>query len=318
MGINNQYQPRIKDVSGVLMGIAQIRVGLPSVRSGSTAVTKAVQAVGKSTLYTDSGGVTVVKSSPVYTANVGTGAPTVTGDYTGSVDGCFIVRMINGTTGTIYAPDGTAAAFSAIAPIATDPAEFQGLTFAGTLTTPAAGDTWVVPVWADSTAGLVKVQTGITSPFSMFSGDNESVGGLASSSFAPKIDEKKELFTGFPAVSADVMVTKTSCTISFSAYEYNNANMAYLKNMVSSVINDAQMVAVPIEVVMMKKSGDLVTFWCPSCSLDTMPTYSPIDDYSKFDWAFTANKMTEITGAADTYNGFLRNTQVFYELTYKH
>jgi hypothetical protein len=317
MSLSVAYQPKVKDASSVLVGIAQLRIGLPSVRTGTAAVIKAVQAVGKSDVATDvSDGTTeYVVARNIYTANGGSGTLTASGQYTGTVDGCFILRLTGASAGKLYAPDGDVTTVNAVAPVAVTA---DGVTFGGTITGGAAGDTWVIPVWADSTTGISKVQTGIVSPFSMFSGANESVGGLRSCTLTPKIDDQKTLSSGFPETTDDTMIVKTSVDIAFEALEYDNIQMSYLKDMVFKGINQGLVSSVAVEVVMRTRGGNLRTFWCPTTTINNYPAFGPGQDYSSFSYGLSANKMTEITGASATYNAFLRNTPVFQELAYLH
>lgn len=313
------YQPKVKSAQDVLMGIAQVRIGLPSVRSSNlstsastAALTKPVRAVGKSDVFTDptDGTTECVRPSAIAQANAASTAPTASGTYTGTMDGCFIIRLTSASAGTLYAPDGTKTAIAAVSPIAVTS---QGLTFAGTITGGASGDTWVIPVWAAVATPMSKVQTGICSPYSMFLGSNESIGGLKSASFNPKIEDQKVLSSGWPETEDDRVIVKTSVEIQFEALEYKNSTMTWLKNLVNEAINNASTASVPVELVARTRGNSIISFWCPSCTVSSFPTIDPRNDYSSFTWSLTANKMTEATGESATYNAWLRNTNVFYE-----
>lgn len=330
--LGKEYQAQVKDASSVLVGVAQIRVGKPSIRDAGTAVIKAVQFVGLSNLVTDTSTATsvdIVKKGDMSTGGVLPAGCTMVsgGTYnttSGTYDGCFIIRAVSATAVDIFGPNGYKDAAVLISSFASSPKDMKlgtatasGVTIQGVpATTVTAGMTWVVPVW--SGAASSDVQTGIVSPYSMFSGSTESVGGLKAASFTPRIDSIKTLESGFPSEVQDRIVEKTSVDIKFEALEYNNANIQYLKNMVSQVINDAVLPSVPIEIVMRTRGNTLVSFWIPNAGITQFPAYAPTNDYSSLPWEMGAAKMTEITAETDTYNVWLKNAPIFVELTYIH
>ena len=315
------YQPKIKDAANVLVGIAQVRVGKPSVRPAGTAEIKTPQAVTQSDLLIDESDGVSKYVKPLTSANTGTATITASGTYTGAYDGCFVVRVASATTVDIIAPNGYLDAGVLISALTSydmklAAASTSGVTLSATFTTPTVKDTYIVPVWSGSAKS--KVQTGIISPYSMFKGAAESVGGLKSASFAPKIDDVKELASGFPETTDDKIITKTSVGISFEAMEYTGATMKFLKDMISTAINDSSTSAIPVEIVFRTRGNSLVTFWMPSCTLESFPEFASQQDYSSFTWSLNASKMTEVTGETDAYNANLRNTQIYYELSYLH
>lgn len=327
--LGKEYQPQVKDASSVLVGVAQVRIGKPSVRDAGTAAIKSVQFVGTSNISVDTStgaSIDVVQVGDMSTGGVKPAGCTLAsaGTYTGTYDGCFIIRATSATLVDIYGPNGykdagiTITSFSATPKdMKTGAAATSGATLQGVpATTITAGMTWIVPVWAGTAQD--KVQTGIVSPYSMFSGAAESVGGVKSASFTPKIDSIKTLEAGFPSETFDRIVEKTSVDLKFDALEYNNSNVAYLKNMVSQVINEAKLPSVPVEVVMRTRGNQLVTFWVPNAGITQFPSYSPQNDYSSLPWELGANKMTEITGETDTYNVWLKSAPIFVELGYTH
>jgi hypothetical protein len=329
MALGKEYQAQVKDAGSVLVGVSQVRVGKPSVRDAGTAAVKGVQFVGTSTLVTDTSTGASIDTVKVGDMSTGGTLPTgctlaSAGTYTGAYDGCFIIRAVDATHVDIISPNGYKSAGILISTFAATPLDMKtaaaatsGATIQGVpATTITAGMTWIVPVWSGSAQN--KAQTGITSPYSMFSGSNESVGGLKDSSFNAKLDSIKTLESGFPAVVADRVIEKTSVDIKFSAYEFKNANIAVLKNMMNSIINNATMASVPVEVVCSTRGGSLVTFWCPSCNLTAFPTIAPGADFSTLSWELGAAKMTEVTGETDTYNIALQATPIYAELEYKH
>lgn len=336
--LDKRYQAFVKDTSSIPLGVMQIRASLPSVRDAGavsgTATVKAVQQVPNTTvdvvIGTDgSTNVSVVRPGTLLpTADIKVNTFVSSGTYTYGIDGCFVIRY-NGTTYDIYAPDGykdvgvAAAAITAGYTMKVAGGTTCGATLTGTVTTPANGTTFIVPVF--SSAAQSNVQSLIVSPYSPFFTDTNSLGKLTSSSFAPKVEDSKTLTAGFPEVEVDRIVTRTSVTISFEAQEYTNTIMGYLKSMVNNLINKATTSSIAIEAVMRTRGNDLITFYCPTCSLENVPAIAPTNDFSSFQWSFTANKMTEITShpvlsgsALVVFNTWLRETPVYFESQYVH
>lgn len=337
MALDKRYQAMAKSGSGVLVGVSQIRVGLPSVRAAGlvtgTATVKAVQQVPDSTVKTVTGtdgttAVKIVEPGVVITPKVNT--LVAGGTYTGMYDGCFIVRYTSATECEIYSPDGTVEALDAtdVTDFATTPYVMKvaatpgavpsasGATISGVVTTPVAGTTFIIPVWSSS--AISRVQTGIISPYSPFLSDSNSVGGLKDVSWDPKLDDVKKMTSGFPEIEVDSMIVKTSVGIKFTAQEWENPNMAYLVDMINSTINKSELASVPIEVVMRTRGGQLRTFWHPTCALESLPSVAPKNDYSDFSWSFSAQKSTEVDGESVQYNSWLSNANVYNYLKYIH
>lgn len=309
------FAPQARDSQSVLVGIAQVRIaGQTSIRSTMTAASGAWIAAGKSTVITDStdGTTELVRPQVPYAANAGTGLPTVSGTYTGNYDGCFILRLTSGTAGKLYAPDGSATTVAAVAPIAQTS---MGLTFAGTITGGAAGDTFVIPVISGVAQNTP--QTGIISPYSMFKGAANSVGALSDSSFDPKIDGISTLESGFPTQVNDQIITKVSSTIKFGAFEFTSTLASVLRDMMDSAMNGGDIKAVAAEVVFRDRGGRLLTYWCPSCTLASVPSIGPKNDFSSVTWELKVNDQVEGT-ATGTYAAWLRNSQMYYTLQYTH
>lgn len=310
--LGKEYQAKVKQASNVLVGVAQVRVGKPSVRDAGTAVTGTPQVVVPSTI--NSAGVLIPDSTSTKSTDV---AITTGGSYTGDVDGNIIIRS-DGTDLTVYSPQGVATSVSGLSLTAET---VDGVELTGDFDGSVEGDTYIVPVWSGSAQN--KPQTGIATPYSMFSGSTNSIGGLRSASFSPSLDDVKVLESGFPAEVDDRIVTKTSVKVSFEALEYTNDVMGYLKDMVSSIINDATYAAVPVEVVMRTRGNQLVTFWIPNANLESTPEIAPQDDFSSMTWELGGAKMTEIANptadaAIATYNKWLAAQYIYRELTYVH
>lgn len=322
----------VKNPNGVLVGIAQIRIATQtSIRSALTASMGTVIPVGQSTVFTDAtdGTTEIVRPGAVYVANSstamklaggGTGTISASGTYTGAYDGAFIIRATSATAGKVYAPDGTATPFTiTTGSLSTSPAAILGLTITGTglQTTgaPAAGDTWVIPVVAGT--AQANLQTGIISPFSLFRGATNSVGGLKDASWDPKIDSIQTLESGFPATVNDQIIAKTSAGFKFNAYEYDGTIPQVLRGMVNAAVNVGDVQAVAAEVVFRYRGGNLVTYWCPSCTIANAPSINPSNDYSAINWELRVNDQTE-AGATGAYAAWLRNSQLYYELGHPH
>lgn len=318
-----QYQPIVKNAADVLIGVAQVRVGLPSLRDIVVASAGPLQRVTQSTVITDeTDGVTqIVRPGTVLsTGTITTG--TVAGVYTGPLDGAFILRFATATTVDVYAPDGSrdaavpVASFTAGYALKLEGAAVSGLTLTMTIATPAVGDTFILPAWSGTAQN--KVQTGIICPYSPFRGSGNSVGAVKSASFSPKVDSVATLEAGFPSEVYDRIVTKTSVGVKFEAQEYMNANLSSLKNMVSMIINESKVGAVPVEIVMRTRGNSLISFWIPNANAENLPEIAPTNDYSSFSWELAGARMTEVAGGSATYNAWLRNTYIYRELQYVH
>jgi hypothetical protein len=350
--LSKDYQPVVKDVNNVLVGVAQVRLGKPSTRAVSSWVNPTAQtvptAVGQSTTFVDATDATTVIVVPTAnTTNTGTiGTVTVTGTYTGRYDGTVIIRYSSTTLLEIYAPNGfkTTAAITTLTSVPLTvinlgTAAPSGLSVAAGVfgTAPAVGDTWVVPVFAAATTAWSRVQTGIVSPYSIFTGSADSVGGLKSSSFQPKFDSIKTLESGMPEEVVDRIVTKVSAQLKFDSLEYGNSAISALRVAVQDTINNGNLVSFPAEVVMRTRGNKLVTFWVPNCGITSAPTYAPTNDYSSLSWELECLNQCEIgawvTGNANNlgtdyatcvqtevaaYNAWLRNAPLFQELQYTH
>lgn len=324
MALDRSNQPIVKDASGVLVGVAQIRVGKPSIRSAGTASVGTAVAVGQSDklLSTMDNTTYFVRPKTVYAANSGTATITVGGTYTAAYDGCIIIRAIDATTVNVFAPNNYMKSATLVGgALSTYSVEVSsgvasGLTIDASFTGIAAGDTWVVPVWSGSAQS--KNQTGIVSPYSMFSGATNSVGGLKAASFSAKINGVKKLETGFPSIVADQIIDSTSCSVSFEALEYTNSNMNTLKQMMNEIINKGNIASVSLEAVMRTRGGSLVSFWIPTATFTSLPEIAPGNDYSSIKFELEALKQTEVTGESLYYNTALAESYLYSELLYVH
>lgn len=319
--LGKEFQPRVKSAADVLVGVAQVRIGLPSIR-GAVSKTGILQRVTRSTLKTvdKTDGTTcqvVVPTDVAYSAGA-TGMPTVTGTYNGNIDGAFIIRK-SATGYDVFGPDGAkdaAVNFATAYQLKVGGAS-SGLSIAGSITGDAEGDTLILPVWAAAARSADHIQTGIVSPYSLFKGSNESVGGLTSASFDPSIDDIKELTSGFPESVDDSIVAKTSVTVKFESQEFDNANIKYLREMMNRIMNEAETPAIPVEVVMRTRGNKLVTYWIPNASLKNLPSFAPQNDYSTLAWELVGSTQSE-EGDNQVYNAWLANTKLYYELKYTH
>ncbi|BCS54036.1 hypothetical protein [Geobacter sp. SVR] len=348
MALDRSTQPIVKDASGVLVGVAQIRVGKPSIREAGTAVVAPkIVAVGKSqkAMAVSNNSVCLVKPNVVWSANGLAAAPnaTIDGEYTGKIDGCIILRAA-AVTGNVAETSSSSTA-SAIEcfdtygrrTIATGSypagvtATIQGVTITADFTGANVGDTWVLPVWTGAAISIQ--QTGIVSPFSMFYDATDSIGGLKSASFQPKIDSVKKLQSGFPSYVADQIVDSVSVEVQWNGYEYTNSKLALLKQMIARVINTGELSAISVEMVMRTRGGSLVRMWLPTCTFMALPTYAPTNDYSDVQFHMSALKQTEFstittamgldslvtTGAPSElqiYNAWLSDAPIYQELAY--
>lgn len=358
MALDRSTQPIVKSADGVLVGVAQVRVGRPSIRPASTGTNLATNltliACGKSDKVAAASNaaeyvIKPVTDSSLFALNATAGnvnnaavkpSVTATGTYTGKVDGAYIIRA----TGTLGKSTDLASTTPATRLEVTDPygtvtytptglvlgtavmTASYGITFtAGTFISPQVGDTWIVPVW--SGAALNMQQTGIICPFSLFFDATDSIGGLKSASFAPKIDGVKKLESGFPSYVADTIIDKVSVDVSWAGMEYTNTKISLLKQMISRVINTGELSAISVEMVMRTRGGSLVRMWMPTATFTSLPTYAPTNDYSDVSFALSVLKQTEYTNAASvdstlstaalaTYNAWLSDSPLYSELNF--
>lgn len=321
MALDRSTQPIVRDSGQTLVGVAQIRVGKPSIRTTATAAVGNPTAVGQSDkiLSTSDNTTYVVRPKAIYVTNTGTATITVSGTYTAKWDGCIIIRAVDASNVNVFSPNNymktTAGPLSSYS-VETASGVASGLTIDATFSGMAAGDTWVIPVW--SGVAQDKPQTGIVSPYSMFSGSAFSVGGLKSAEVGMKINGVKKLESGFPTVVADQIIDSTSVSVSFEAYEYANTNMNVLKQMMSEIINKGNIAAVSVEAVMRTRGGSLVTFWIPTATFTSLPSLAPTNDFSTVKFELEALKQTEVTGESTYYNAALAESYIYSELLYSH
>lgn len=352
MALDRSYQPLVKNAGGVLIGVAQIRVGRPSIRDAvaSATIGTAYTAVGQSRKVkaTSNKAVYMVKPNAVQAANAGTASPTfgVTGNYTGNIDGAIIIRATATTNKglkeeasdsataadclDIFDTYGTLAYTSTALDIAVPATPIQGLSFTGSFANAKIGDTWIVPVWTKAAINIS--QTGIISPYTLCVDSIDSIGGLKAASFAPKIDSVKKLSTGIPALVSDQIIDSTSVQVSWSGYELLNTKMALLRQMMSAAINDGAISAISVDVIMRTRGGSFIRQWIPSCSFTSLPSYAPTTDYSDVSFEMEAIKQTEFSivttdmgigpisttgtpSALDIYNGWLNDSKIYNEIT---
>lgn len=327
MALDRSTQPIVRDASSTLVGVAQIRVGQPSIRAAvaSATIGTTLTPVGKSDMPASTAypGEYVVRPATIYAPNAGTAsAITValdpTDGYVGNYDGCVIIRS-NGATFEVFAPNNYrvtgVSSFSAYN-VKLSSTVYSGILITATFNSAVAGDTWVLPVW--SKLAQDKPQTGIITPYSMFVGSTYSVGGLKSAEVGMKINGVKRLETGFPTVIADQIIDSTSVSVSFEAYEYANSNMNVLKQMMNEIINKGNIAAISVEAVMRTRGGSLVTYWVPTATFTALPTLAPGNDYNTVKFELEALKQTEVTSETSHYNAALAESYIFSELQYLH
>jgi len=325
MAIDRSVQPIVKDASGVLVGVAQIRVGLPSIRPAGTAITRPITAVGKSKKVTAALDNTteVVKPADVFALNAGTGTFTISGTYTGAQDGAFILRASTATTIEVWSPMGykdtnitvAAGSFTSTA-LNSASGTASGLSVSGgSITSMAEGDTWIIPVWSGSAQS--NSQTSIVSPFSLLTAGN-SVGGLKASKISFNIGSTKKLTSGFPEYVADQVIDSTSVSVGWESLEFNNASIQTLRDMMNEVINNGNIASIPVEVLCRTRGGSLYAYWCPSTNFSKFPEIAPTNDFASTSYEMEALKMTEVTGAAAYRNAWLTEAPLYQENRFTH
>jgi hypothetical protein len=318
--LGKEYQAKVKSASNVLVGIAQVRAGLPSYRAAVAAPpAPRVQTVPRSLVNADG----VVYIDPTNTMSTAPSvAITATDTYSGTQDGCFILRKeASATALAIYNPEGKKTSVTLSTNAIPGATTIDGVTFAGTFASAVEGDTWIVAVWSKS--AQTKTETGIVSPYSMFAGSQHSVGGLRAASFTPTIDNIATLESGFPSTVDDRIVTSTSVKLSFEALEYSNDVVTHLRNMMNQVMNEHIYCAIPLEVVLRTRGGSLYSFWVPNATITALPSLSPGNDFSTFTWEFGSSDTNELLNPANnaditTFNKWRAAQKQYHELAYTH
>ncbi len=333
--LSQEYQAKVVSPNSALLGVAQIRIGRPSMRSvssmvdGTTAASTfsntQFNAACHSTVKkdaTDNSTYFVVPSYPSK-SNTGTGFPIANGTYTGTVDGCIILRVTGPTAGVIYDTMGGTTVLTSLAsikdstPVTPVSPEVQGITISGSLTNVVVGDTWVLPVYASVTNLQQSKQTNIVTPFSMFSGAANSVGGLKSASFNVKFDKMATMESGIPSSVDDQVVLKSTASIKFSAMEFTNPNVMWLREMAYRTANSGEVSAIAAEVIVRTRGGELVSYWCPNCTLASSPDINPTNDFSEVSFELTVG-LPSPAQASGTHAAWLRNQSLYSEATYIH
>ncbi len=339
--IDRSTQAVVRDSGGVLVGVAQVRVGKPSMRStvGGTGAGTAV-AVGKSTTGNVAWmgtNVETVLPTEVFAANAGSMTIAISGTYTGIVDGAFIIRATSaGQTAVldVYSPVGYKTTLSALAAGSSggakdlkinsaDSAPALKISITGGTAGIAIGDTWIVPVY--TTAAISNSQTGIICPWSLLT-SSDSVGGLKSSKLGFNIGSVKKLEAGFPTQVYDQIIDGTNISLGFESLEFNNTAIQTLRSMMNQVINNGAIAAVPLEILCRTRKGDLYSYFVPSANFSKFPEISPQNDFSSTSYEFQALKQTEISPAIPTsptqdeinYNAWLTNAPLYMEQRHTH
>lgn len=340
--IDRSVQAVPRDVGGVLVGVAQVRVGKPSIRIANASNGAGVPVgVGKSVtsnVTNNSLVVETVQPATVYAANAGAITFTVNGTYTADYDGAFILRATSATNIDVYSPAGfkhttsitvSAGSFSAFTlNIVSGTAAGTTFTVAGSgITGLAAGDTWIIPVWSPSASTAFKStnQSGIICPWSTLT-SSDSVGGLKSSKLGFAIGSTKKLSAGFPSAVYDQVIDETSVSLDFDSLEFNNGAISTLRAMMNEVINNGNIAAIPLEILCRTRKGDLFTYFVPSANFSKFPEISPTNDFSSTSYGFTALKQTEVTPvdvsnpttAEKTYNAWLSVAPMYQENRHTH
>ena len=331
------FSASVKDSTTALVGIAQVRIAtsmsIRPVGTGTLPTAALTQAVGSSFVIADASDPTqfIVKPVAAYVPNTyATNPATPSGTYVGVVDGCFIIRPgdvatsnVDGATLTaagkvnVWAPDGTMSSVTLTGGAGTT-GVVQGVTIAlafGVTPTAKVGDTWVIPVISGSAQS--GSQTGIVSPYSLFKGSTNSCGGLTSSSFDPVLDTVAKLESGFPSSINDQIIAKVSAGLKFNCQEFGNPVVSTLRYIANAAIATGDIVAVAAEIVFRQRSGNLITYWCPSCTMPKVPTIAAKNDFSDVAWELSVNKQVQ-NSATGAYAAWLRNTPLYFELQYTH
>lgn len=269
-------QPITKNVGNLGIGMFQVRIGKPSRRvvNGSPTAANTTTAPQKRV----SGGA-ITTAEPV---------GTVTGAYTGGVDGAFVLTCTN-ATGPVFSmvsPDGTATptvtfVTDATPVVLTDGVslEFDSVAATGF----AVGDIFVIGAYsADAQDNIV---TGITSEYSFLT-KADSVGAIQSASLETN-PTYKDHYSGYPKIKDLQMLESSTVTIN-TALEEINADTSvittgYAVNLWDILFDasiNGSLYNVPVEIVAELVTGGTLSFWMPNCQVTPQGEFAPGDEWA--------------------------------------
>jgi hypothetical protein len=284
---NTANQPLSKNVANLGIGMFQVRVGKPSRRLAGVASTTAPQkrVAGGATSTADPVG-------------------TVTGTYTGAVDGAFVLTCTN-ATGPVFSmvsPDGTATPTVTFVTDATPVVLTDGISLEFDVVADtgfAVGDVYVVGAYsADAQDNII---TGIASEYSFLT-SADSVGAIQSASLETN-PTYKDHYSGYPKIK-DLQILESSTVTIKSALEEINASTGvfttgYATNL-WDILFDASVSGslynVPVEIVAELVTGGTLSFWMPNCQITPEGDFTPGDEWASMPFALES----QVQGALGT------------------
>lgn len=276
---NTANQPITNNVANLGIGMFQVRIGKPSRRIAGVAATTAPQK-------RVSGGA-ITTAEPV---------GTVTGTYTGAVDGAFILTCTN-TAGPVFSmvsPDGTATptvtfVTDATPVVLTDGVslEFDSVAATGF----AVGDVFVVGAYSGDAQN--NIVTGITSPYSFLT-KADNVGAIQSASLETN-PTYKDHFSGYPKVKDLQMLESSTVTVNTALEEINAdttvITTGYAVNLWDILFDasiNGSLYNVPVEIVAELVTGGTLSFWMPNCQVTPQGEFAPGDEWAAMPFSLEA------------------------------
>lgn len=285
-------QPMTVDTENLGIGMFQVRVGKPSKRAAGVATNGPAQLRKKGT---------GVVSYPTMT---------VSGAYTGAIDGAIILKCIDSANGAIVfqviLPDGSTGANITLA--VADTAVAIGTTglsikssavlaaaFSETGNSDAAapthGDVYVIGV--TTSAARASNETGILSPYSFLTAADR-IGAVASSSMATSATFK-EHFSGYPKVRDLLVLESSTMDITAGLQEISAATTSLVTGEAGTLFDmlfdssiNGQLYYVPVEVVSNLATGGTLSFWFPNCQVVPEADFAPGNDWAQMTFKLSA------------------------------
>ena len=293
-------QPITTDVDNLGIGMFQVRIGKPARRNSGTASVTGCQLRKRGT-------------GTIATLPVGT----VSGTYTGTMDGAFVLTCTEDNTDTTglnfscVLPDGST---NAVVFTATNTPVLLGLGVSLAFDTIGSAnfnvnDVYVIGAWSASAQD--NNITGIISPYSFLT-SADRVGAISSASLATN-PTFKEHFSGYPKVRDMLMLESSTVDVSTALEEISAATTALTKGYASTpwdMLFDASvngsLYYVPVEIVMNLATGGVLSFWLPNCQIIPEADFTPGNDWANMPFKLEA----QIQGAGSTVKRIYRMTEV--------
>lgn len=231
--------------------------------------------------------------------NAYSGTATASGDYTGAVDGAFIIEATGTNAFTFTAPDGTTGSVTGML-VDTDYALQDGVSikFSAVLTT---GQKWIIPVYSGQAQSGTK--TSILSPYSILT-HHDSIGSVQNTTLNIS-STMKEHTSGAPAKKDLAVLESSNVTVEVTMEELavdsgqlvaENAKTVF-DAMLDGAVNQTKYFA-PVELTAeLATGGTPLRFWLPCCQIVPNIEVSPGDDWAGVPFQLKAVRQTGLANA---------------------